>query len=168
MKNINPNPMNKLFFILIILCCNVSYAQQKTQNDLWTGSYEVHLINGDQVTKVDTLVIAKTADADPDEIPAKDEFDLARWILTSQIKETKIVKRFLFDPENDEDAYEEFGWTDLHKSGKMNCIDGGHFFICQTEPNTMVRFNKDETYLSKTGIFGIWLHYGVVELQKIK
>lgn len=160
--------MNKLFFFLIILGYHASYAQQKIQDDLWTGSYEVHLKNGEKVTTVDTLVVVKTADADPNKLAARYESDLARWMLTSKIKEEKIVRRFLFDPEDDEDAYKEFGWTDLHKSGKMNCIDGGHFFICQTEPNTTVTFNKDETYLTKTGVFGIWLHYGIVELQKIK
>lgn len=160
--------MNKLFFFLIILGYHASYAQQKIQDDLWTGSYEVHLKNGEKVTIVDTLVVVKTADADPNKLAARYESDLARWKLTSNIKEEKIVRRFLFDPEDDEDAYKEFGWTDLHKSGKMNCIDGGHFFICQTEPNTTVTFNKDETYLTKTGVFGIWLHYGIVELQKIK
>jgi hypothetical protein len=163
--------MNKLFFILLITLCEMSYAQQKKQPDLWTGSYLLHPKNGDTTTNADTLVIVKTADANPKDIPAKYESDLARWALTSKKegdKEKKIVRRFLFDVENDEDAYKEFGWTDLHKSGKMNCIDGGHFFICQTEPNTTVRFNKEETYLTETGVFGIWLHYGVVELQKIK
>lgn len=160
--------MNKLFFFLIILGYHASYAQQKIQDDLWTGSYEVHLKNGEKVTIVDTLVVVKTADADPNKLAARYESDLARWMLTSNIKDEKIVRRFLFDPEDDEDGYKEFGWTDQHKSGKMNCIDGGHFFICQTEPNTTVTFNKEETYLTKTGVFGIWLHYGIVELQKIK
>lgn len=163
--------MNKLFFFLIILGYNVSYAQQKAKTDLWTGSYILYPTNGDNATNADTLVIVKTADADPKEIAAKYKSDLARWVLTSKKegdKDKKIIRRFLFDVENDENSYEEFGWTDLHKIGKMNCIEGGHFFICQTEPNTTVRFNKDETYFTKTGVFGIWLHYGVVELQKIK
>jgi hypothetical protein len=163
--------MNKLFFILLITLCIISYAQQKKEPDLWTGSYLLHPKNGDTTTNADTLVIVKSADANPKDVAARYESDLARWALTSKKegdKQKKIIRRFLFDVENDEDAYKEFGWTDLHKSGKMNCIDGGHFFICQTEPNTTVRFNKEETYLTKTGVFGIWLHYGVVELQKIK
>ena len=51
--------------------------------------------------------------------------------------------------------------------GKMNCIDGGHFFICQSEPETLVKFGKEESYFSKTGIFGIWLHKGLFNLNRI-
>lgn len=163
--------MNKLFLFFIVMLCNLLYAQQKTTTDLWSGSYVVNPKNEDYSANVDTLVIAKTADADPNKIATRYKSDLTRWTLTSKKegdKEKQIVNRFLFDVENKEDAYKEFGWTDLHKSGKMNCIDGGHFFICQTEPNTVVRFNKEETYLTKTGVFGIWLHYGIAELQKIK
>lgn len=149
----------------------MSYAQKKTAGDLWSGSYVVTSKNEDQHADTDTLIITKTADADPDKIPAQYKSDLERWTLTSAKggdKEKQIVNRFLFDIKNKKDAYAEFGWTDLHKSGKMNCIDGGHFFICQTEPNTEVRFNKEENFFTKTGIFGIWLHYGLVELEKIK
>jgi len=76
------------------------------------------------------------------------------------------VRRFLFKPNNDE--YKEFGWTDLHKAGKMNCIDGGHFFICKTEANTTVDLKGDKAFLTKTGVFGIWLHHGLVTLKKVK
>ena len=124
--------MNKLFLFLMIVGYNVSYAQQKTQADLWSGTYVVNPKNEDRSANVDTLVIAKTVDADPNKLAARYTSDLARWTLTSKKegdKERQIVRRFLFDIENKEDAYAEFGWTDLHKNGKMNCIDGGHFFI---------------------------------------
>lgn len=159
-----------LFFAFISLC-NVSYAQKKIQNDIWSGSYVINSVNNKSLKTSDTLVIAKTADADPKEIAARYESDLLRWMMTSTKggdKEEKIIRRFLFDPENKNDGYEEFDWTDLHKTGKMNCIDGGHFFICQTEPNTEVKFGKEEKIITKTGVFGVWLHYGLVELQKIK
>jgi len=163
--------MNKLFFLFTVIICNISYAQKKAGDDLWSGSYVLTSKNDGQKADADTLIITKTADADPDKIPAKYKSDLVRWTLTSAKggdKEQQIVNRFLFDIKNKEDAYAEFGWTDLHKNGKMNCIDGGHFFICQTQPNTEVKFNKEEKIFTKTGIFGIWLHYGLVELEKIK
>lgn len=163
--------MNKLFFLFTIIVCSMSYAQKKTGSDLWSGSYVMISKNEDQHADIDTLIIKKTADADPDKIPAKYTSDLVRWSLSSAKegdKDQQTVKRFLFDIEHKKDAYAEFGWTNLHKSGKMNCIDGGHFFICQTDPNTEVKFSKEEKFFTKTGIFGIWLHYGLVELKKIK
>jgi len=164
------NLKKRLFLILIGISSFLS-AQKKTEKDIWPGTYFVNETNkeGTQTTTTDTLVIARIPDADPDKIPAKEESDLARWSMTSKRdggKDKISVKRFLFDVKNNKDAYKEFGWTDLHKKGKINCIDGGHFFICQTLPNTTVTFGKDEKYFTKTGVFGIWLHYGVVELQK--
>lgn len=165
------NVINKLFFFFMLMgFCNISYAQKEPQ-DIWSGNYALNSINNHKVITIDTLLIAKTTDANPKEIAARYESDLARWTLTSKReggKEQQIVRRFLFDEEDKDDAYKEFGWTDLYKSGKMNCIDGGHFFICQTEPNTKVKFGIDEKFVTKTGVFGIWLHYGLVELQKVK
>ncbi|MDN5422937.1 MAG: phosphate ABC transporter permease [Chryseobacterium sp.] len=161
----------KNFFLMIMLTgvsCLLS-AQKKKEKDIWSGTYLVNEINKGVSTTTDTLVVIRIKDADPKEIPAKEKSDLARWSMTSKRdggKDKIIIKRFLFDIEDDRDAYKEFGWTDLHKDGKMNCMDGGHFFICQTQPDTTVMFGKDESYVTKTGIFGIWLHYGVVELQK--
>ncbi|NML71935.1 phosphate ABC transporter permease [Chryseobacterium sp. RP-3-3] len=161
----------KNFFLITLLIgfSDLLSAQKKQERDIWSGTYLVNEINNKVSTITDTLVMSRIKDASPKEIPAKEESDLARWSMTSKRdggKDKITVKQFLFDVEDDEDGYKEFGWTDLHKEGKMNCIDGGHFFICQTQPNTTVMFGKDESYFTKTGIFGIWLHYGVVELQK--
>ncbi|MEI3790163.1 MULTISPECIES: phosphate ABC transporter permease [unclassified Chryseobacterium] len=161
----------KSFFLLLISLSGLLSAQKKSEKDIWSGTYLVNEINNGVSRVTDTLVIARIKDADPNEIPAKEKSDLVRWFMTSKRdggKDEITVKRFLFDAKNDRDAYKEFGWTDLHKSGKMNCIDGGHFFICQTRPGTSVTFGKDEKYFTKTGVFGIWLHYGIVELEKSK
>ncbi|MBB6372410.1 phosphate ABC transporter permease [Chryseobacterium shigense] len=157
------------FFLILIGLSDLCSAQEKTEKDIWSGTYLVNEINNGVSGTVDTLLIARIENADPKKIPAKEESDLIRWSMTSKRdgdKDKIKVKRFLFDVENDYNGYEEFGWTNLHKEGKMNCIDGGHFFICQTQPGTTVTFGKDETYFTKTGVFGIWLHYGVVELKK--
>jgi hypothetical protein len=92
----------------------------------------------------------------------------ARWIgLDGEDGTDNVsIEEFSFDPEDEEDDYEEFGWTELHREGKMNCIDGGHFFICQTQPNTTVKLGE-ELFFSRTGIFGIMLHRGLFELERI-
>ncbi|UWX60648.1 phosphate ABC transporter permease [Chryseobacterium oranimense] len=161
----------KTFFLLLMLTglSDLLSAQKNTGKDIWSGTYLVNEINNGVSKTTDTLVVTKIKDADPDTIPAKEKSDLARWSMISKKDESKdeiTVKRFLFDIKKDKDVYKEFGWTELHKVGKMNCIDGGHFFICQTKPGTKVAFGKEETYFTKTGVFGIWLHYGIVELQK--
>ncbi|WP_417941526.1 phosphate ABC transporter permease [Flavobacterium sp. RS13.1] len=159
-----------LFFLLIGLY-NSATAQGKTQLDIWAGKYFVLIKDNDSLKIIDTLTIEKIADVNPKDLTDKYKSDLARWTITSnrdKNKDKNVVRRFLFDPNDNRDEYKEFGWTDLHRSGKMNCIDCGHFFICQTLANSDVKFGQNENYLTNTGIFGIWLHYGVVELQKIK
>lgn len=159
----------KSLFLMLIGVSGLLSAQKKTEKDIWSGTYLVNELNNGVARITDTLVVVRIKDADPNDIPAKEKSDLVRWSLISKKDEGKdkaTVKQFLFDPDNGRDAYKEFGWTDLHRAGKMNCIDGGHFFMCQTLPGTSVTFGKDEKYLTKTGVFGIWLHYGIVELQK--
>jgi hypothetical protein len=164
------NLMKGFFFVLMLIGLSGLLAAQKTaESDVWSGIYVLNPVNKDGSNDIDTLVIAKTKDADPKKLAARYESDLARWTIVSKkdkAQEKAVIKRFLFNLEDKEDEYKEFGWTNLHKEGKINCIDGGHFFICQTTANSTVTFSKDETYFTKTGIFGIWLHYGVVELQK--
>ena len=158
-----------LFFAITGLSCT-SCAQKNSKADIWSGTYVLRSSNGNSgATAIDTLVIEQADKAD-DKIPVKYKSDLSRWTLTAK-KDTKdkvTIRRFLFDLENEENEYDQFGWTDLHVKGKMNCIDGGHFFICQTEPNTTVKFNKEESFFTKTGILAIWLHHGLFELEKIK
>lgn len=136
--------------------------------DLWSGEYIVY--HTDDLSKsAGKLTVVKLQDLKADDLPVKLQTDLERWTMISEQaakKDSTTVRRFLFNSENDE--YKEFGWTDLHKAGEMNCIDGGHFFICQTKANTTVDLKGDKPFLTKTGIFGIWLHYGLVTLKKVK
>lgn len=151
-----------LLFLLLSFMVNA-------QTDIWSGSYAV-FSDKESSKAIDTLTIKPSLNLKSEDVASRFESDLKRWqISSSQDKSTnfELIRRFLFDLKEDENEYEEFGWTELHKSGKMNCADGGHFFICQTVPNSTVKFNNEESVMTKTGIFGIWLHYGYVELQKI-
>ena len=162
--------MKQLLLISIFIgLINVAYTQQKSKPDIWSGTYVMRSYNSN-ATAGDTLIIEKTADASADKIPDKYKSDLTRWTVTSKKNTTadQIVRRFLFDAEENENQYKEFGWTDLYKSGKIECIDGGLFFICQTTPNTVVKFNKEESYSTKTGMLAVWLHHGLFELERIE
>ncbi|KFC19456.1 hypothetical protein [Chryseobacterium sp. FH1] len=153
-----------LLFLLILISTS-AFSQQK-ESDIWSGSYSVHP-NNDAVVQ-DTLVISRSKDLKPEDVPSKLEADLARWTVESKRDSKKgdiLVRRFLQNDEDDE--YKEFGWTALHKAGKMNCIDGGHFFICNTDPNSTVELKGDKPFKTESGIFGIWLHYGLVTLKKL-
>ncbi|MPT32323.1 MAG: phosphate ABC transporter permease [Chryseobacterium sp.] len=143
-------------------------AQNQSQNDIWSGSYEVY--PKDDKKALDTLFIAKTKDVKSEDVPARFESDLKRWIVTSKKDERKdalVIRRFIFNLEDDDNEYEQFGWTKLYQEEKISCIDGCHFFICQTKPNTTVDFQKEGTFFTKTGFFGVWLHFGLVELKKL-
>lgn len=166
----NNQPFSRYLVFTLLVFFTMAHAQEK---DIWTGQYSAKPLKNDLAVleNTDTLIIEKTTDANRDAVAGKYESDLLRWTLFSKKEgnHDKIeVRRFLYDLENDENEYDEFGWTDLHANGKMECLDGGHFFICQTQPNTLVKFSKEESFVTKTGIFGIWLHFGLVELEKVK
>ena len=164
---------NFLLLGLLFLIHNETFAQNKQREDIWSGNYIVKFRNNDSLNYLilDTLIINKTAPANPEHLAFRYESDLLRWSLVSKNDtrgEELIVRRFLFDLAEHENEYEEFGWTELHKADKMDCLDGGHFFICKTEPKTNVQISKEASYFTETGLFGVWLHYGLVELEKIK
>lgn len=146
--------MKTTFFIVLMVFSTCLKAQNKQEADLWSGSYAIYP-NNDEVA-ADTLVIKRVN-------------DLARWDILStrdSKKEAVTVRRFLSN--DDDDEYKEFGWTAMHIAGKMHCIDGGHFFICQTEAKTTVDLKGDKPFYTETGTFGVWLHYGLVTIKKIK
>ena len=156
-----------ILFIFAINLCNA----QEIKSDIWSGSYGIYALNGKELPIIDTIKMLKTKDAKIEDVAANLESDLKRWTISTKHEDRsdqKDVRRFLFDLEDDQNEYKEFGWTNLHKEGKMNCIDGGSFFICQTTPGTTVKFGKADTFETKTGIFGIWLHVGIAELKKLE
>lgn len=157
-----------LFFFVTIIHSNSYLAQKTNESDIWSGQYAVYLQNNSE-KPVDTLIISKINDADPDKLVSKLKHDLARWQITSNKdlkKDAQVLRRFLTN-QDARNEYQEFGWEKLNEMGNMNCVDGGHFFICQTQPETLIHFNVEESYFSKTGIFGIWLHKGLVNLKRI-
>ena len=159
------------FFFAILVLINFSLtlqAQKTTQTDIWSGEYAIYPTT-DLSKSAGNLTIVKLKDLKTSVLPARLQTDPERWTIISQQEkktDSTTVRRFLFDSENDE--YKEFGWTDLHRSGKMNCIDGGHFFICKTNPKTTVDLKGDKPFFSETGFFGVWLHYGLVTIHKNK
>lgn len=158
-----------LFTFILLSCLFPLKAQNISETDIWSGSYAVYSMKENK-TVLDTLVIAKTKDKKPEDVAARFEFDLRRWTISSKKDkkgDTKEIRRFICNPDDRDDEYKEFGWTKLYQEGKMKCIDGGNFFICQTKPNTTVNFLKEESFLTKTGFFGVWLHFGLVELKKL-
>lgn len=159
--------MKNICTVMLLFVSSILFAQNK--KDIWSGSYEVRFQEGNVKTfnVVDTLVIEPSKDLLADDVAAKFEADLKRWTIYSK-KDSKqrkeLVRRFLFNEGDNE--YDEFGWTTLHKEDKMHCLDGGNFFICQSAIKGELQLS-DEKIFTETGIFGIWLHIGFVELKKI-
>ena len=152
-----------LFSILTFFSTNL-FSQKNTATDIWSGNYEVFT----DKNMVDQFKIVKSKNLKESDVAAKYEGDLERWIIISQHDsktDSMAVRRFLFNDEDDE--YKEFGWTELHKSGKMKCLDGGHFFICQTKAKSTIELKGEKPFFTETGIFGVWLHYGLVQLRKL-
>ena len=156
--------------LLLLLLANLCFAQ-KQEKDIWSGEYLVLKYN-DSIQKfdtIDTLIIKKSEDIIAKDVAAKYESDLKRWKINSKsnLKDDPIIlRRFLFDLKDSNNEYEEFNWTKLHQNNEMNCADAGHFFIFQSKNKGEISIG-DEKFISRTGIFGIQLHYGLFELEKI-
>lgn len=162
--------MKNYLFILLSFIILKGCGQEKSSKDIWSGRYELLITVQGKYQVVDTLEIRKIANAKAEKLAAQYESDLERWTIHSlkEPDEKREVRRFLFDLEDNIDEYESLNWTDLHLQGKINCIDAGNFFICSTTPNTWVNLGEKEKYFTKTGIFGIRLHFGAFELRKIE
>lgn len=159
----------KNYLCILFILMGISQGLGQKNEDLWSGKYELIITQNGKTQVADTIIIKKIDDAKAEKLTLRYRSDLARWSITSvkEPNEKEELRRFLFDLKNKRNEYEDFGWTALHQKGKMNCVDAVHFFICQTMPNTEVLFRDEEKYFTKTGIFGIRLHYGAFELKKI-
>lgn len=159
----------KNFFIIMFLVFSFGFiANAQKEKDIWSGAYAISYQPKDsKVTiAIDTLIIAPSRTLTADEVPSRFESDLKRWSIRSinNLNEEKKIRRFLFDSENNE--YEQFGWTDLHKQNKIECIDAGHFFICYSSLKGEIKIGN-ESIFTETGIFGIRLHFGLFHLKKL-
>lgn len=142
--------------------------------DTWSGTYRMEAGSKDNAQPIETAVYAinKLPDLREKDVASRYESDLARWRMSLQANgnsesiknESTTLRRFLVN--DDLNEYEQLGWMGLYMQNKIECMDAGHFFFCRTEPNTKVNFSDKESYVTKSGIFGILLHAGVFELYK--
>ncbi|MCA8299681.1 hypothetical protein LGN19_38485 [Burkholderia sp. AU30198] len=162
--------MKPLLILLLWMAAFGPAHADDTHADRWSGTYA--LFPWDQDSQhfvdraVDTLTIEKANDADAARLPSMYGSDLSRWSLSSHADEAhqkQSLRRFLADDETDE--YREFRWSSLHAQGKIECIDGGNFFICQTAPDRVVDV-WDMKFRTTSGIFGVVLHGGLFELRR--
>jgi len=149
-----------LLLVLVGLSCK-TFAQE---TDVWSGDY---LLKSSKAVVLDSMQIKKADDARPEDLASKYHTDLNRWMLISKSQDTIKARRFLYNIEKKQNEYEQFGWTDLYVKGNMKCLDAKHFFICQTRPNTKVTLSDEESFFTETGLFGIRLHYGLFNLEKL-
>ena len=159
------------------LCCVLGLAPfgagaAAPAGDPWSGVYRVEWVKGSVAAErpgeaPETLVFARAVDADPAKTVERYRADLTRWTVRDAAggEEGRPLRRFV------ERDYEGLGWNALHVAGSIDCLDGGHLFVCRTQPGTTVAFgpegSKRETLLAQTGVFGIVLHAGAFELKKL-
>ncbi|MGO3183364.1 MAG: phosphate ABC transporter permease [Aequorivita sp.] len=168
---------NLSLLLILIFSFNLIVAQEElirnvkdNSTDNWSGRYRLEIRNGDTYEDEPLIFvnIRKAQDINPEEVTPKYSSDLERWIISTEgTDDEEIMHRFLYNLEEGENEYEQFGWTDLYKDGKMECIDAGHFFICKTTPNTTVNFGDDEAAFTESGIFGIRLNLGLFKLYEV-
>lgn len=140
--------------------------------DTWSGTYRMEPGSKDNARPISvaTYVISKAPDLVAKNAAYRYQSDIARWSMRLQEgskNDTSELRRFLTNEDRNGNEYEQFGWKEMHTAKKIECLDGGNFFFCRTEPNTHVRFSQNESYTTKSGIFGILLHAGVFELYKL-
>lgn len=158
------------FFIFQHALAQLPDLLKNQGNDIWSGHYLLKPYGDSKLDDFDAkkIIIQKASDAAPEDLPSKYKTNAERWLIIdaeNQNEQTE-ARTFLFNEEDDE--YTEFGWSELHKKGCMECIYADHFFLCQTQPNSKIRFSDEGSFESKTGIFGVMLHYELFEMEKIK
>ena len=143
---------------------NASLATQ--QDDVWSGLYRLEWVGGQERQGADVR-IEQAPNADPTELVEKYRSDLTRWTMlqVDAPRERTTLRRFL------PAEYEGWGWDDLPKDMRIECLDASRMFVCKTAPGTTISFGPDrpnrETLVAKTGIFGVVLHAGAFELKKL-
>lgn len=155
-----------MILCLVLFLIGLTDSVDAQEPDMWSGNF---IVKSSASIPVDTIIIQKITDANKEGVASEVESGLQGWMLSSKQDnyEDKIIARpFLFDEQNDKNEYEQFGWTELYLKGEMSCIDAGHLFICQTKQNSQVQLGDDASFFTKTGIFGIRLHYGLFELER--
>ncbi|MCU4119194.1 hypothetical protein [Variovorax sp. N23] len=164
---------------VVMLCAlGASASAEAAERDAWSGLYRHEWVANTQAAQAiaatlerpepSQLTITRAPDADPAKLMKRYQSDLARWTLAQASgggEKSRPLRRFL--PRE----YAGWGWTALHEAGRMECLDGGHLFLCKTTPDTTVAFGPEgpgqETLRVKTGVFGIVLHAGAFELKKL-
>lgn len=142
--------------------------------DPWSGVYRLEWMKGSvaaaersTAAPPEQVVVAKAADADLAKVAERDGVDPARWTLgeASGADRSPPLRRFVARD------YQGLGWNALHAAGAIECLDGGHLFLCRTQPGTAVAFGPEgpqrDTLIARTGVFGIVLHAGAFELKKL-
>jgi hypothetical protein len=153
--------------LVAALACTLSaglVAAAAPAGDNWSGHYGLHWLGVSQAGA--RIVLAKAADADPGKLVEGFQSGLDRWTIADVRTPTETVelRRFLAV------EYARLGWAALHTAGRIECLDAGHLFVCQTTPGATVKIGRDgpqqESLLASTGVFGIVLHAGAFELKK--
>ena len=160
-----------LISIIFLFIYNIVSCQEDEKTKIgWSGRYKIESYGNNKIDSLNIQygIIEKTSNAKVEDIVSKYETDLVRWNMitqTSSQNDSILLRRFLINEEYNE--YEEFGWTELYNTGKMECLDGGHFFLCNTTVGSKVNIGEEE-FIATTGIFGIVLHKGLFEFTKIE
>ena len=156
-------------FLAGLLCGLALFASGDSlaaqDGDVWNGLYRLEwVVDGRPGIE---MRIERARDADPAKLVEKYRSDLARWTISQPAapREAATLRRFVAS------EYEGWGWGDLRKDLRIECLDASRMFLCRTAPGTTIFFGPDgpnrETLLAKTGVFGVVLHAGAFELKKL-
>lgn len=139
--------------------------------DPWIGTYGLRWIEGSAAAGdagPSHATLRKAADADPATVPPGEGTDPARWSLGGSADESGGVMLRRFTPRE----YRDLNWTALHAAGTIDCLSSISMFICRTAPGALVTMGQEESgggeiTPTRTGMFGVALHAGAFELEKV-
>ena len=135
-------------------------------DDRWSGLYRLEWVGAEGRPGAD-MRIERAPDADPAKLVERFQSDLTRWTMSQADvpRERTTLRRFL------PTEYKGWGWDDLAKDVRIECLDASRLFVCRTAPGTTIFFGPDrpnrETLVARTGVFGVILHAGAFELKKL-
>lgn len=139
--------------------------------DPWIGTYGLRWIEGSAAAGdagPSRTTLRKAADADLATVPPGEGTDPARWSLGGDADESGGVMLRRFTPRE----YRELNWTALHAAGTIDCLSSVGMFICRTAPGARLTIGAEESgggeiIPTRTGMFGVALHAGAFELEKV-
>ena len=147
------------------------------KSDDWTGSYALKPLGSNPSASSPAepaipiesaqVVIVRVADEGVSKLDDDAEkLDARRWEIKQNDKPGRVKLRPFLPAQ-----YKEFNFGLYSKLQTIECLDGGHLFLCKSMPRVPVSIGSGQSFETinvASGIWGVRLHSGAFELIPLR